>query len=137
MKALFAVVGMSWGRSSLSHPSPAASLGLPSAAVNARCTFHISHHIHHLTSNKDSIQPLLPLVGPLVAIARPTVALPLAIPTPRPLDPLVLNMGAFLQHQPVSKCRTPNPPWEQSPTFRPAYLSMSGTMNNRTCDPRM
>lgn len=45
-------------------------------------------------------QPLLP------ALALLTVARPLAKPTPRPLVPLLLNMGAF--------------------------LSMSGTMKNLT-----
>ena len=50
-------------------------------------------------------QPLRP------ALALLTVALPLARPTPRPLVPLLLNMGAF--------------------------RNMSGTMINRTCEPLM
>lgn len=45
------------------------------------------------------------------ALALFTVALPLARPTPRPLVPLLLNMGAF--------------------------LSMSGTIMKRTWEPRM
>ncbi len=57
------------------------------------------------SQSQSAPQPLLP------ALARLTVALPLASPTPFPLAPRLLNMGAF--------------------------LSMSGTMKKRTWLPRM
>lgn len=46
------------------------------------------------------VQPLLP------ALALLTVARPLARPTPRPLVPLLLNMGAFLSISGTMKKRT-------------------------------
>jgi hypothetical protein len=62
--------------------------------------------------------------------ARLTVARPLASPTPRPRVPRDLNMGAFLSSQSANA---------QYSTVGPVstYLSMSGTMNRRTCEPRM
>lgn len=60
--------------------------------------------------------------------ARFTVALPLANPTPRPRAFRDLNMGAFLAL--VSFIRL-------SCNVESSYLSMSGTMNSRTWEPRM
>jgi hypothetical protein len=62
--------------------------------------------------------------------ARLTVARPLASPTPRPRVPRDLNMGAFLSSQSAQAQHS-----KTSPIY--TYLSMSGTMNRRTCEPRM
>lgn len=61
--------------------------------------------------------------------ARFTVALPRARPTPRPRVPRDLNMGAFLQKAVSTQVSIG---LQNSP-----YLSISGTINNRTCEPRM
>lgn len=47
---------------------------------------------------------LHPPLGPLCPLARFTVALPLAIPTPRPRTPLERNIGAFLEHNIQYQC---------------------------------
>jgi hypothetical protein len=62
--------------------------------------------------------------------ARLTVARPLARPTPRPRVPRDLNMGAFLSSQLAHARYSKTIPIS-------TYLSISGTMNRRTCEPRM
>ena len=76
--------------------------------------------------SQEGFYPLPPRPDPR---ARLTVARPRASPTPRPRAFLDLNMGAFLIN--VSLCSS------RLATRFLAYLSMSGTINSRTCEPRM
>ena len=78
-----------------------------------------------------------PPLGPLWPLALLTVALPLANPTPLPLVPLDLNMGAFLQS---SASLLLFRRLELIATASPkdsAYLNISGTIKNRTWLPLM
>ena len=92
-------------------------------ALHGSCSFNTFSPIMHLTLSWFPLwclqslyivpfsQTLIVHLGPLCPLARLTVARPLAKPTPLPLCPLDLNIGAF--------------------------LNISGTMKKRTWLPRM
>lgn len=86
------------------------------------------------TVQVELLQPLPrpPPRGPPEPCARLTVALPRARPTPRPRAPLLLNMGAFLHYKSACGSCASNSSAASIP-----HLSISGTMNSRTCEPRM
>ncbi len=77
---------------------------------------------------------------PLCPLALFTVALPLAKPTPRPLVPLDLNIGAFLCPVPrqrrldsnTSHSTLPPEPIGNHCDNDLTHLNISGTMKNRT-----
>ena len=76
------------GPAERTHTCPA----FPTVAPSAGSYFELACTSHNLVSTP--LHPRPP--RPVLALARLTVARPRARPTPRPLVPLDLNMGAFL-----------------------------------------
>lgn len=77
-------------------PSKKFPFPIHAANANAQSQTHRTNFPKHIQEDRRAPSESHYPLPPLCSLARFTVALPLAIPTPRPRVPLCLNMGAFL-----------------------------------------